>query len=261
MSDISSILDEISKLTSFISQTTNPEMIKYFTDRIKELTAKAQDKSKDKPQKVSHLSKHPPKETAQGVDVKRQSDEVEAKIEEAADEPQEPQKEVIVKSFSRHHLPVEIIENIAKSVERELTKSPGDSRSIIHLTLERLKNEAVNFFLHDPRFVKAMKSLSYVQVRFKAYFVHDKPYITDMLFSAKPQFYDSLYKRKNYLLYSPDYLSRIIDHQHKIILRQMIDFEMNGSDWIYHAPLSYQIYLVKYDRLFVNAKGFIPTPQ
>jgi hypothetical protein len=126
MSDISSILDEISKLTSFISQTTNPEMIKYFTDRIKELTAKAQDKSKDKPQKVSHLSKHPPTETAQRVDVERQSDEVEAKME-STDESEQPQKEVIVKSFSRHHLPVEIIENIAKSVERELTKSPGDS--------------------------------------------------------------------------------------------------------------------------------------
>jgi hypothetical protein len=41
MSDITKILEEINKLTSFLSGN-HPEMIKYFTDRIKELTDKAQ---------------------------------------------------------------------------------------------------------------------------------------------------------------------------------------------------------------------------
>jgi hypothetical protein len=50
--------------------------------------------------------------------------------EETSQEPQKDQsleRVVVSKSFTRHHLPEEIIERIAKSVELELTKSPGES--------------------------------------------------------------------------------------------------------------------------------------
>jgi hypothetical protein len=181
-------------------------------------------------------------------------------MEEEAEDQELKSQLLIPKSYTRYHLPAEIIHKLDKSVKSEVSKL-GDSRSIMHLTLERLKDQAINFFMRNERFIHNAKSPSYVQVKFGAYFVHDKPYITDLVSGAKPKFYDKVYRPKKYFMQSLDHLPRIISQQNKIILQQMIDFEMNGSDWLYVSHISYQIQLIRFDTIFTNAKGFIPTPE
>jgi hypothetical protein len=142
MSELSKIFDEINTLTEFISQTTNPAMIKYFTDKIKELTAKAEALSvsqasseSNPPITQSNLSKHSPQKTAQRVQVTQQAEEIKAKMDEEAEDQEFKSQPLIPKSYTRYHLPPEIKDKVDKSVQSELSKL-GDSRSIMHLTLE-----------------------------------------------------------------------------------------------------------------------------
>jgi hypothetical protein len=156
---------------------------------------------------------------------------------------------------------MKIIDKIQKSVEAELG-GKQDSRSIILVTLNKLKDEMLNFLSNSQPFHDYIKAKSYVQVRFKAYFIHDKEYLTiNTISGAKPTFYDTKFKKREYLLHSFNDLPKILSIQNSVILNKMLEFDSNGSDWIYQAPIKHQLRAIKYDPAFTNAKGYIPTPE
>jgi hypothetical protein len=133
---------------------------------------------------------------------------------------------------------MKIIDKIQKSVESELIGSK-DSHSIILVLLNNLKNKRWNFLANSQPFHDYIKTKSYIQVRFKAYFIHDKEYLTiNSISGAKPTFYDTNFRKREYLLQSFNDLPKILTIQNGVILKQMLEFEANGSDWIIKLPLS-----------------------
>jgi hypothetical protein len=148
---------------------------------------------------------------------------------------------------------MKIIDEIQKEVEAELI-GKQDSRSIILVTLNKLKDEMLNFLSNSQPFQDYIKAKAYVQVRFKAYFIHDKEYLTfNSISGAKPTFYDTNFKKREYLLQSFNDLPKILAIQNGVILKQMLEFESNGSDWFYQAPIKYQLRVIKYDPAFIIA--------
>jgi hypothetical protein len=258
---------EIRRVAGLLAKATDPEMFAYLSERMAQLLQSNQPQQvpqpipqpipQNKPQDNSNVnygvSKHQPQEIQDTVEYHRKTLELKHK-----------EKTVIIskiKGLASFYLPMKIIDKIQKFVEMELV-GKQDSRSIILVTLNKLKDEILNILSNSQPFQDYIKAKTYVQVRFKAYFIHDKEYLTiNSISGAKPTFYDTNFRKREYLLQSFNDLPKILAIQNGVILNKMLEFETNGSDWIYQDPIKYQLRVIKYDPAFTNAKGYIPTPE
>jgi hypothetical protein len=243
---------EIRRVAALLAKATDPEMFAYLSERMAQLLQSNQPQpvpqpisqpvQQQKPQDNSQVnygvSKHKPEETQDRVEHHRKTLGLKRK-----------EKTVIIskiKGLASFYLPMKIIDKIQKSVEAELV-GKQDSRSIILVTLNKLKDEMLNFLSNSQPFHDYIKIKSYVQVRFKAYFVHDKEYLTiNSISGAKSTLYDTNFRKREYLLRSFNDLPKILSLQNQVILKQMLEFESNGSDWIYQSLIKYQLRVIDF---------------
>jgi hypothetical protein len=76
------------------------------------------------------------------------------------------------------------------------------------------------FFANSQPFHDYIRTKCYVQVSFKGCFIHDKEYLTiNTISRAKPTFYDSNFRKREYFLQSFNELPKILAIQNGVILK------------------------------------------
>jgi hypothetical protein len=119
-------------------------------------------------------------------------------------------------------------------------------------------------FKNDPKLQDFVARKCYLQVKISVQFYREQPIVgeTFQLNRTITTFYDSNFRRREYLVQSINDLKGVLRSQTKRILAKIENyFEGSKSEWIVERIFKYDVRLIHYEPFFSISKGFLPTPE